>query len=175
MVTRQQVIEMLKTNDKAVARALVALNARQTASEQRTEGTMYQNGEGFTPADARMGTNMANFYIKFNRLSEKQIAYWRKPNARGVPRICKYANQLVEIAQEKQKQKQTPLPLLSDIGNLMEEKIAIQEQIDAIREGAIELGPDTERRVELLFGRLEQIQEAVEEIKRCEYKMKDFV
>jgi hypothetical protein len=101
MTTKQQILDLLNSNDKAVARALVALNKRQTADEQATENTRYDNGQGFTPADARMGTSMANFYTKFNRLSEKQLAYWRKPNARGIPRINKYAGQLLEIAQAK--------------------------------------------------------------------------
>lgn len=105
MANKQQIIDLLNRSDKAVARALVVLNERQTADERVSENTRYDNGRGFTPADARMGTSMANFYTKFNRLSEKQLAYWRKPNARGVPRINKYAGQLVEIANEKELQK----------------------------------------------------------------------
>ncbi len=101
MVTKADIIHLLETNDRAVARALVVLTQRQTYTEQASEHTINRNGEGFTPADARMGTSMAKFYTKFGRLSEKQIAYWRKPNVKGVPRICKYANQLLEIAQAK--------------------------------------------------------------------------
>lgn len=103
MVTRDQIINLLNTNDKAIARALVALNARQTASEQVCEQTSESNGRGFTQADARMGTSMAIFYSKYNRLSDKQLAYWKKPNVKGVPRINKYAGQLLEVAQEKMK------------------------------------------------------------------------
>ena len=98
MVTKAQIVELLLTNDRAVARALVVLNERQTITEQSSEHTINNNGVGFTPADARMGTSMAKFYAKFGRLSEKQIAYWRKPNRRGVARICKYAGQLVDAA-----------------------------------------------------------------------------
>lgn len=94
---------LLVTNDRAVARALVALHNRQTDSEKVTEATVAYNLQGFTPADARMGSSMATFYMKFGHLSEKQIAYWRKPNAKGVPRICKYSGQLLKIAQEKAK------------------------------------------------------------------------
>lgn len=100
-MTRDDITRLLNTNNKAVARALVVLNERQTADEQIQQDTKYQNGRGFTPADARMGTSMAQFYSRNGYLTEKQLAYWRKPNAKGVPRICKYANQLLEIAKEK--------------------------------------------------------------------------
>lgn len=100
-MNKAQIIELLNTNDKAVARALVVLNERQTATEQNAESTINHNGVGFTPADARMGTSMAGFYTRNGYLTPKQIAYWRKPNAKGVPRICKYAGQLLGIAKEK--------------------------------------------------------------------------
>jgi len=100
-VTKEQIIKLLNENDRAVARALVVLNERQTLDEQRDEQTRNLNGEGFTPSDAFMGTRMANYYVKFNKLSEKQLSYWRKPNAKGVPRICKYAGQLQRIAEAK--------------------------------------------------------------------------
>lgn len=136
MNTKQSIIALLETNDKAVARALVALNARQTADEQRSEHTRYDNGMGFTPADARMGTSMANFYLRNNRLSEKQVAYWRKPNARGVPRIAKYAGQLLEVAREREAAKlAAPVAQMQqdqptrDLGNDMELKMVLQERL----------------------------------------------
>lgn len=101
MFNKAQIIQLLNTSNKAVARAVVAINTRQTLDEQASENTRYDNGRGFTSADARMGTSMANFYTKFGYLTEKQTAYWRRPNAKGIPRINKYAGQLVEIAQEK--------------------------------------------------------------------------
>lgn len=100
-MNKQDIIKLLQTNDKAIARALVVLNERQTADEQRAEGTFRLNGEGFTPADARMGTSMAHFYTQRKYLTEKQLAYWKKPNKNGTWRICKYAGQLLEIAKQK--------------------------------------------------------------------------
>jgi hypothetical protein len=101
MTTKAEIVTLLMTNPKAIGRALVVLNERQTYTEQNSESTINRNCEGFTPADARMGTSMAKFFTRNNYLSEKQIAYWLKPNVRGVPRICKYAGQLCEIAKEK--------------------------------------------------------------------------
>ncbi len=98
---KADIIKLLQTNDKAIARALVVLNERQTADEQRSEDTKYHNGIGFTGADAKMGTSMAKFYEARGYLSPKQLAYWKKPNVKGVWRICKYAGQLLEIAEAK--------------------------------------------------------------------------
>lgn len=95
---KQYIVNLLQSNDKAIARALVVLNQRQTRSEQICESTSEHNGVGFTPADARMGTSMANFYEKRGYLTEKQLAYWKKPNKNGVWRICKYAGQLLNVA-----------------------------------------------------------------------------
>ena len=46
-----------------------------------------------------MGTSMAKFYERNGYLSAKQIAYWRKPDRTGTPRIAIYARQLLLVAQ----------------------------------------------------------------------------
>jgi hypothetical protein len=102
-MNKDTIANLLKTNNKAVARAVVVLNERQTAAEQASEFTINNNGVGFTPADAAMGTSMAKFFLRNGYLSPKQLEYWRKPNVRGVPRICKYAGQLLDIAITKAK------------------------------------------------------------------------
>lgn len=101
MTSKAEIVKLLETNPKAIGRALVVLNERQTYDEQNSEATKYHNNIGFTGADARMGTSMAKFFEQNGYLTQKQIAYWLKPNVRGVPRICKYAGQLCEIAKEK--------------------------------------------------------------------------
>ena len=100
-MNKAEIIQLLQSNDKAIARALVVLNERQTLTEQSAESTINHNGVGFTPADARMGTSMAQFFTKRGYLTEKQLAYWKRPNVRGVWRICKYAGQLLDIANQK--------------------------------------------------------------------------
>ena len=128
-MNKQDIIQLLQTNDKAIARALVVLNERQTATEQNCETTINDNGVGFTPADARMGTSMAQFYAKRGYLTEKQLAYWKKPNVRGVWRICKYAGQLLEIAQAKAAaaKMMEPKAPVDDVGNMMEELMVLEE------------------------------------------------
>lgn len=133
MISKQQIVELLKTNDKAVARALVALNERQTADEQAVESTRYNNGQGFRPCHARMGTSMAQFFLRNNYLSPKQVAYWRVKDRSGKMRIEIYAGQLVEVAKLKQP---APAPLPNpyfgaDYGNMMEERMVLQERLES--------------------------------------------
>ena len=99
---RDSITNLLKTSNLAVARALVALNDRQTFDEQAQEATTHHNGRGFRPCHARMGTSMANFFTKTGFLTPKQIAYWRKPSKNGKMRIEIYVNQLIEVAKSKQ-------------------------------------------------------------------------
>ena len=100
-MNKLQIVELLRTNDKAVARALVVLNERQTSDEQASENTRYRNGRGFRPCHARMGTSMAKFFTKTGFLTTKQVAYWRRPDKNGGMRIQIYAAQLLEVATDK--------------------------------------------------------------------------
>lgn len=101
MLTKAEIVKLLETNDKAIARALVVLNNNQTTAEQRSESTINRNGEGFRPAHARMGTSMAEFYQKRGFLSPKQIAYWRVKDKNGDMRLAIYWRQLAEAAEAK--------------------------------------------------------------------------
>lgn len=100
-MNKAQIVELLATNDKAVCRALVLLNERQTWDEQTCENTKYDNGRGFRPAHARMGTSMAKWFLEKGFLSAKQIAYWRRPMKCGNMRIGIYWAQLAEEAAKK--------------------------------------------------------------------------
>ena len=100
-MTKFEIINLLKTRDAAVARALVVLNERQTADEQIQEHTKYDNGRGFRPCHARMGTAMAKFYSRTGYLTPKQVAYWRALQRDGKMRIEIYAGQLLEVAKTK--------------------------------------------------------------------------
>ena len=101
MMTKDQIVHLLETNDKAIARALVVLNDRQTADEQRSQDTKYHNGRGFRPCHAHMGTSMAQFFLRNGFLTPKQIQYWRKTMADGNMRIGIYWKQLAEEAEAK--------------------------------------------------------------------------
>lgn len=101
MITKEHIVKLLQNNDKAVIRALIVLNERQTEDEQKSEQTKHHNGRGFRPCHARMGTSMANWYVQNQYLSKRQIAYWRVLDKNGKMRIEIYAGQLLEVAQMK--------------------------------------------------------------------------
>lgn len=100
-LTVEQIRNKLHTDDRWLARALVALNQRQTRDEQVAETTKYRNDQGFRPAHAKRGTSMAQFYIRTGFLTPRQLGWWRARTECGKSRIEIYANQLMRVAQEK--------------------------------------------------------------------------
>ncbi len=106
MLTKEAIVKMLKEDDRAVVRALLVLNERQTTDEQLSEATRYLNGRGFRPCHARMGTSMATQFQNKGSLSIKQINYWRMTDRTGNMRLGIYWKQLAEAAEEKAKKKQ---------------------------------------------------------------------
>lgn len=105
MFSKEQIVSLLETNDKAVARALVVLYQRQMDDEQTQQETKHQNGRGFRPCHAFVGSSMAQFYQRNGYLSVKQVAYWRVKMADGNMRIAIYHRQLIEEAEKKANQK----------------------------------------------------------------------
>lgn len=119
IVTKESLHELLATANPEkrihiIGRALVALFERQTASEQSTNDTHLHNGAGFNSADATSGSLTAKYYLKHKTLLDWQMEKWTrirakktKANPEGLvegtdqilfPRICKYADQLNQIA-----------------------------------------------------------------------------
>jgi len=109
VLSKEGIIKLLREDDRAIARALLVLTARQTADEQATANTRYLNGRGYRPCHARMGTSMSQFFQKRGYLTPQQIAYWRMKDKTGKMRIEIYAGQLLEEAQTKAKAKQTAI------------------------------------------------------------------
>lgn len=144
---KDAIIHLLRTDKRAVARALIVLTARQTDDEQRSENTKYLNGRGFRPCHARMGTSHAKFFQRTGFLTDKQINYWRVPMACGNMRLGIYWAQLLEAAQDKSREKirasqpEIPFPAVQaafvaqgvhqltigkDLGNDMERKAELE-------------------------------------------------
>lgn len=133
MLTKDTIINLLRTDKRAVARALVVLTARQTVDERATEHTRHLNGRGFRPCHARMGTSMAKFFLDHGYLSDKQVNYWRKLDRAGNMRIGIYAGQLLEEAQEKAAKKLLVKEEADgDVGNALERKMVLQEMLDDV-------------------------------------------
>ena len=109
-LTKDAVVKLILENDRAVERALIVLFNRQTASERVTNTTRVWNDIGFTHADARWGCRNAKQVLAGRPLYPNQLAYWRKLNRKGTPKLAKYWRQLSEAAAEKAA-KQAQLPL----------------------------------------------------------------
>lgn len=106
IVTKQSLNTMVNEADdntriRIIGRALVVLFNRQTQSEQTQNLTNNLNGVGFAGCDARSGCLTAKSFLKNNTLLPWQVEKWMKVGKSGFPRICKYAGQLNEAAEEK--------------------------------------------------------------------------
>ncbi len=89
--TKDDIKNLLKVNDRAVARGVVAIYNRQTEDERFCDSTHEHNGVGFNKVDAELLSNIARWFTSHGYLTEKQTAVARR-------KIMKYAGQLVEIA-----------------------------------------------------------------------------
>ena len=116
--TRDEINNLLRTNDKAVERAIVRLFELQNADEQRFATTNVHNNRGFCSSDARAGTRFARWiqgldYKNRKKFPAKSLNHPRAyrifrnycKNGEGVigraRRIAiKHSRQLVEIANE---------------------------------------------------------------------------
>jgi hypothetical protein len=78
---------LIQTSDLAVKRAITTLYEGQREDEKRQSSTKYQNGIGFTPADARFLSSLAKQIESGRELTVKQIAAAR-------PRLFKYVGQI---------------------------------------------------------------------------------
>lgn len=96
---RNNIRELLQTNDKAVIRGLMVLYSFQTADEQNIGLTVEENGMGFNGADAEILTSFAQFYERTGRLSDKQLEIARS-------KILKYAGQIAGVANQNEREKQ---------------------------------------------------------------------
>ena len=91
--SKVQVINEFKLNlaksDTWVIRGLLVIYNNQTRDEQNILANSHANGIGFTSADARFMTLMAQYYIKHKKFSTQQMLIVRK-------NMMKYASQLVD-------------------------------------------------------------------------------
>jgi hypothetical protein len=76
--TRDEIDELLRRNDKAVERAMVALYSRQTRDEQQTSHTRHDNGIGFSAAHASKGSYYARWVESGRKLTRHHLNRARK-------------------------------------------------------------------------------------------------
>jgi hypothetical protein len=91
--SKEDIQDLLRTNDRAVVRALLFLYSQQTKDEQEVEATQHSNGRGFNGMDANFLSSLAKQYQQRKFLSRKQIGFVRQ-------KLMKYWRQLAERAEE---------------------------------------------------------------------------
>ena len=89
--TKEEVKELLNSNNKAVMRGILAIYNRQTESEQYCDDTHEVNGVGFNGIDAPFLSNLAKWILDKGYLTDKQMVIARK-------KMLKYSQQLADIA-----------------------------------------------------------------------------
>jgi hypothetical protein len=70
--------KQLATNDAWAKKALLTIYAKQTADEQNSESTQYNNSVGFTGVDAQIMSSFAKQLQTKNWLSAKQLIILKK-------------------------------------------------------------------------------------------------
>lgn len=103
LVTREFLVEQIAKHgaERIIGRCLVEIYKRQTDEEKSTEQTRFNNGIGFSGVDARVGSIAALYYMHHNTLQPWMVKVWSKVTSTGFPKICKYSNQLNQIANAK--------------------------------------------------------------------------
>lgn len=101
-LTRDDIAHMLQTNQEWLERGVLAIHARQTDAEQRSNTTREHNGRGWSGYDASYMSYVAN-YIESTH--NKGAAYGACLSGKHIDkvrrRMTRYTGQLERIALEK--------------------------------------------------------------------------
>lgn len=89
--TKEYIRTLLEQSDAAVLKGLLRVYSLQTVAERNAEHNTLHNGVGFSSFDAKFLTSLAKSYIKYGRLTEKQMVFARK-------KMIRYAGQLARVA-----------------------------------------------------------------------------
>lgn len=102
-VTKGWLAKRLELGDfkRVIGKALAAIYSRQTDAEKSYTVTRMDNGIGFSKPDARVGSIGARQYKDRGFIDGWVAEVWMTKAKDDLPRICKYARQLNEIAEEK--------------------------------------------------------------------------
>ncbi len=117
--TEENIETLLKSNNRAVEKAIVAIYKRQTEDEKATQATRHSNNVGFSGADASRGTYYAQWILSGKRLTGKHLD-------KGRAMALKYRKQLLSIANANRKSvppiapTQTPAVSASESGTYSE-------------------------------------------------------
>lgn len=88
--TEERILNIIIKSDEQMIRAMMKIYDYQTIAERRIGGTTEHNGVGFTGVDGTILSSFCDCYIKYRRLTERQMVIVRK-------KMPKYVKQLLKI------------------------------------------------------------------------------
>jgi hypothetical protein len=98
-------IEKLNSDQRWLERAILAIDARQTATERQQGATTDSNGAGWNYYDARKGSYMASYIRRCHRPEGQRLSGRFVQEARDM--MKKYAGQLCRIANARKAEKES--------------------------------------------------------------------
>ena len=95
--SREEIEEKVKSDDRWLYRAILAIFDKQTADEKIEEETKHHNGVGFTGVDAPFFSSLAKW---LKRVKDQSGTMFLTPKQKTAARkqIVKYCGQLTKIA-----------------------------------------------------------------------------
>lgn len=97
---KESVAELLKLSDRAVERALIAVNARQTSDEQASASSKHTNGRGFNMCHARLGSYYAAWCSSGKHLTGRHLDKGRQIALRYTQQLADIANSRTEVVDD---------------------------------------------------------------------------
>jgi hypothetical protein len=104
MITKSEIRGKINIDQRWLERAVLAIDARQTADETAGQVTIYDNDRGWNAADAKFGGRLAKFIRTCRRPEGQRLSIHNGRNyiqeARNL--MQKYCGQLARIAAAKE-------------------------------------------------------------------------
>jgi len=97
-MTREQVLRLLATEDRAVEKGILFLHSEQTADERSAGVTRESNGRGFNALSASFGSSLAEWIGKGRKLTPKQVVGGRKICVRHVRQLVAESERRLQAA-----------------------------------------------------------------------------
>lgn len=89
--TAEEIKDIILRNDRQLCLSIVQIYNCQTEDEKLYKETSHDNGVGFNGADSHILSSFAEFYLKNNYLTKKQLEIAKK-------KMPKYSRQLAKLA-----------------------------------------------------------------------------
>lgn len=112
--------DLLKSNNKALVKALILIYQNQTIDEQECKESIEENGIGFNKIDAESLTAYAQKVLKGEKLHQRQLVYLKRT-------LPKYWRQLMVISKKNMQKQKLKDKEQEEIEKEIQEQITLEE------------------------------------------------